>query len=73
MSSSLKFKYSVKILFPIEEYNKRLRFLGIINKNIIRPIGVYFLTLLKDYDIINWFSFKTFSIWKCEILILLFF
>jgi retron-type reverse transcriptase len=62
--SSVKMKRSVRILFPTEEYNKKLRSLGIINKNITRPAGVGFLTPLQDQDIINWFSLKASGIWN---------
>ena len=49
---------SIRILFPKNEFLKKLRSLGIINKIITRPTGVGFLTPLKVSDIINWFSLK---------------
>lgn len=62
--ASVKMKRSVRILFPKDEFNKKLKSLGIIHKNITRPTGVGFLTPLKDHDIIKWFSLKASGIWN---------
>lgn len=59
---NVKSNRSVRILFPTDEFNKKLRVLGVIHKVITRPTGIGFLTQLKDQDIIDWFSFKAFSI-----------
>lgn len=52
----------IRILFSRDEFLKKLRSLGIINKVISRPTGMGFLTSFKDQVIINWFSLKARSI-----------
>lgn len=54
----VKVKRSVRIIFPKDEFNKKLRALSVIHKVITRPTGIGFLTPLSDQDIINWFSLK---------------
>jgi len=62
--SSVKMKRSVRILFPMDEFNKKLRTLGVIHKVITRLTGLGFLTPLSDHDIIDWFSLKASGIWN---------
>lgn len=62
--SGVKIKRLVRILFPKDEFNKKLRTLGVIHKVITRPTGVGFLTPLSDQDIIDWFSLKASGIWN---------
>ena len=57
-------KRSVRILFPKNNFLKKLRVLGIVNKVIISPTGARFLTPLNDYEIVNWYSLKASSIWN---------
>lgn len=64
LSSTTLNHRSIRILFPKDEFHKKLRSLGIINKIITRPTGVGFLTPLKDQDIVNWFSLKASGIWN---------
>lgn len=56
--SDVKTKRSVRIVFPKDKFNKKLRTLNVIHKVITRPTGVGFLTPRSDQDIINWFSLK---------------
>jgi retron-type reverse transcriptase len=58
------FRSRIRILFPVKEIKEKLRSLGFIHKVITRPIGINYLTSQKDYDIINWYSFKANSIWN---------
>lgn len=63
--SKVDFNYrNIRILFPKEEFKKKLRALGIVHKVITKPKGVGFLTSLSDYDIINWFELKANGIWN---------
>ena len=62
--SGVKIKRLVRILFPKDEFNKKLRTLGVIHKVITRPTGVGFLSPLSDQDIIDWFSLKASGIWN---------
>jgi hypothetical protein len=43
----------IRILLSRDEFLKKLRSFGIINKVITRPTSISFLTSLKDQDIIN--------------------
>lgn len=48
--------YSIKILLPLECLKKKLREIGIIHGDLLRPIGKPVFGRLKDYEIISWYS-----------------
>jgi Type II intron maturase len=55
---------SIRILFPKNEFYKKLRSFKFIHKVITRPIGVPYLAGLQDYQIVDWFALKANGIWN---------
>ena len=57
------FDYFIRITFPVKEIRKKLRFLGVLNKIVTRPVGLLKLISMPIHEIINWYSLKVFGLW----------
>lgn len=55
---------SIRILFPKEQFVKKLRFLGILHKIMTKPVGVGFLAAFPDHEIVRWYSLRAHGIWN---------